>query len=90
MNQWPYQIGSYSPAEVQEYCVNDTHWQYFRKLLKGLSTTDKLDKLDKLHWRLQDLKESGYYQRKHDVQTWNYLNALKRGGQLSMDLEVQR
>lgn len=86
MKQWPFQVITYTPALVQKYCVENASWQEFRQSLKGLSTEVKLDKL----------KE--YFERDHSnadyaatmVQVSNYINALKRGGQLDMDLRVQR
>ena len=55
-------------------CVSYKRWQTFRRSLKGLPTSEKLVKL----------KE---YQRLHSydcgkVQVQNYLNTLRRAGQL--------
>jgi len=82
MKKWPFKVHTYSPQEVRNYCVEDRIWQKFRLTRKGISTEDKLDRL------------KGYYEdrsgRRFDVQVSNYINALKRGGQLAMDLTVQR
>lgn len=74
MRTWNRVVGSYSLQEIRE-SVNDELWQRFRESLKGLPTEDKLDKLD---WWLQEHRGS----RKADVQVSNYINALRRGGQL--------
>lgn len=88
MNSWPYAISTYSPAEVQEFCVKDAAWQEFRLSLKGISTEAKLRKLNQ--YRANRLYATGELARRYEVQIDNYLNALKRGGQLTMDLKVQR
>ena len=87
MNRWPDPIGTYTSKEVTDFCVNDRLWQSFRLTLKGLSTSEKLDKL----WKRRDgllLFGDETTQRRYDVQTYNYLNALKRGGQLDDTLKV--
>lgn len=55
-------------------CVKNEAWQTFRKSLKGLSTAEKLRKL-----RSYKRNNSG---RCVNVRVENYLNALRRGGQL--------
>lgn len=84
--QWPYQVGSYSPDEVQAFCVRNHKWQEFRTSLKGLPTTSKLIMLQR--WFLHPPAEIP--RRAVNVQVDNYINALKRGGQLDMNLHVQR
>jgi len=54
--------------------INDPEWQEFRVSLKGLSTEEKLNKLE------QWLKIHKGHKAK--VQVINYMNALKRGGQV--------
>lgn len=85
--QWPYQLYSYSPQEVQLYCVQDHMWQQFRIRLKGLPTAEKLAKLEV--WLEGGSTRSRTHTRRL-VQVSNYINALKRGGQLGMDLKVKR
>lgn len=85
MNSWPYRLTSYSPYEVTEYCVQDQTWQQFRLSMKGETTRTKLKML--CGYYLKHLPQLG---RKVEVQVSNYLNALKRGGQLDMDLKVKR
>jgi len=61
--------------EEIDKAIDDKKWQEFRKSLKGLSTEEKLDKL-------QEWLNSHKGSRKAEVQVINYINALKRGGQL--------
>lgn len=88
MDKWPHRVGSYTPDEVQRYCVQDGAWQIFRMSLKGLSTPAKLARLDAR--RTQHIAEYGVMQRYAAVQIDNYINALRRGGQLDLDNKVQR
>jgi hypothetical protein len=94
MQQWYFQQYTYSPDEVQVHCVQDEAWQKFRKTLKGMPTTLKLDRLEAWIYTNTLVEEGASSHlikgRKIQVQVSNYINALKRGGQLSMDLKVQR
>lgn len=54
--------------------IKDAKWQAFRKSLKGLPTAEKLRKLKQ--WQRQNPG------KKSAIQVTNYINALKRGGQL--------
>lgn len=63
--------------------VAEDEWQKFRVNLKGESTKTKLCKL--ADW----LVEHGY-SHKSKVQVTNYINALKRGGQLFIDMRIKR
>lgn len=85
LKQWPEHIGGYSREEVEQYCVRDKDWQHFRKSLKGFPTGEKL-------YELKQWLESktNRHPRRTRVQVDNYLNALKRGGQLDMDGRVVR
>jgi hypothetical protein len=61
--------------------VSASDWQKFRKSLKGLSTSTKLQKL------------SNWVSKKHDskkakLQASNYRGALRRGGQLKPEKKV--
>lgn len=89
MRIWPSEIGTIQYGEILTYCVNDEQWQKFRLTLKGLTTEQKLDKLF-LRYMDPMLRETRERSRRIDVQVWNYINALKRGGQLSSNLRVQR
>lgn len=82
MDRWPYGLPTITQTEITEYCVNDSTWQKFRLTLKGLPTTRKLTMLDSWAGLLPA--------RRAVVQTTNYINALKRGGQLNMELRVVR
>jgi len=55
--------------------IKDPKWQSFRKSLKGTDTDTKLLQLRKWLQQNKDSKES-------QIQVTNYVNALKRGGQL--------
>ena len=78
--KWTGKVGTHSPAKIAR-CVADQRWQKFRKELKGLSTEEKLTKLK--GW--QNRRGGGACTK---TQVDNYINALKRGGQLNADLEV--
>lgn len=81
MKKWPHSLWTLSKDQIKEHCVNDLEWQKFRLTLKGLPTEEKLDRLNE--WRAA----GGVIAH---IQVTNYINALKRGGQLNMALEVQR
>lgn len=61
--------------------INDKKWQEFRKSLKGLSNVEKYKQLSK--WL-----SSHNNSHRSKVQVTNYINALKRGGQVSAALAV--
>ena len=86
LKKWPLSLGTYTPGEVQVFCVQNAVWQNFRLSMKGKPTTRKLVMLH--IWRTNN--PGCQMNRALEVQVDNYLNALKRGGQLNMDLEVQR
>ncbi len=67
-------FGPLTRAEIKE-AVADNEWQTFRLTLKGVSTAEKLD-------ALEDWLETHKSSRKAQVQVTNYVNALKRGGQI--------
>lgn len=89
MRKWPYAILYHSSAEIQEHCVQNPAWQKVRLGLKGLPTEQKLIKL--YEWYFNQAKhthtQESYIAR---VCVDNYINALKRGGQLNDKCEVQR
>lgn len=66
--------GPIRKEEIAEY-VNYADWQLFRISLKGLSNKNKESKLK--NWL-----NTNNYSRKAIVQVTNYVNALKRGGQI--------
>jgi hypothetical protein len=102
MDSWPYGLTSYSPEEVRVFCVQDVEWQRHRLGMKGIPTRDKLHMLElwaqgrNAHGVFRSSSEEGGedlrwgFCRATDVQISNYLNALKRGGQLDMNLRVKR
>jgi Ni,Fe-hydrogenase III component G len=55
-------------------CIKNKKWQAFRKTLKGQSTTTKLQRL-----RQYKASNPGHCST---VVVRNYINALKRGGQI--------
>jgi len=69
-------------AEIA-HAVVDEGWQAFRLRMKGLPTAKKLRSLD--DWLCMNPGS-----RMAEVQVENYRNALKRGGQLDLDGNVQR
>ena len=91
---WRYEVKMYTPEEVRLFCVLDANWQEFRLSLKGLSTFVKLANLER--WRMlhaeQATSRSGTEKlsRRVEVQIDNYINALKRGGQLDLECKVRR
>ncbi|MGL5079030.1 MAG: hypothetical protein ACRDBG_24795 [Waterburya sp.] len=86
---WDREIQSYSPKEVVEYCVNDAVWQTCRLSMKGVNTNEKLRILR--GWRAKnELANNGVVDRRCQVQIDNYINALKRGGQIDMQNKVAK
>lgn len=77
--QWNEPIGVIATSEIKP-AISDPTWQRFRLSLKGLPTDVKLDRL--AQWPIRG--------REDEVRIWNYLNALKRGGQLDLEGKVQR
>jgi hypothetical protein len=67
-------FGPLTKTEIME-AIEDDEWQKFRLSLKGLSTKMKIQKL----WSWVDEHE---YSHDAKVQVTNYVNALKRGGQI--------
>lgn len=90
MLRWPGDIKPITQEEIQR-AISCPAWQNFRLSMKGKPTSHKLDML----WARRDMlltlgEQSPEHQRLYDVQVYNYLNALLRGGQLSSDLKVVR
>lgn len=90
MDQWKRVVTTLQWAEIEE-AVKDTKWQAFRKGLKGITTQEKLVRLDA--WVKRRLNAEGHLPRMDQVRVDNYINALLRGGQLvrhSGSIHVQR
>lgn len=81
MKKWTYPVETYSPTQVQEYCVQDKEWQRFRLSMKGKPTEEKLDMLN-LYLAERVTCSKMFLQERHRIQIDNYINALLRGGQL--------
>jgi hypothetical protein len=84
MKIWPHEVKSYTAHDVQVHCVQNAEWQRFRISLKGLSTEEKLDRLE--DWRAEHMDQKGeppyerFLQEPARIQIDNYLQALHRGG----------
>lgn len=65
------------------FCIKDPDWQKVRRAMKGQTTEQKLE-------MLQDWYRYNGATRCTRVQIVNYLNALKRGGQINMNWEIAR
>lgn len=83
-----------SRAEIQR-AIKDQQWQKLRVSMKGKSTEEKL-KMCRDWLRVGFLaepfkaSESGLGYDIAIIQVTNYINALKRGGQLSREGQIQR
>lgn len=82
MHRWKYDIEYVTKAEIMAFCVQDEEWQEFRLSLKGKPTRIKLE--------LLALWKESHPDRRGQVQVDNYLNALKRGGQLDLKGNIVR
>ena len=69
-----YSYGRVTRSDITA-AVNDKEWQKFRESMKGESTEEKIFML--VEWQVNHFGEHQAW-----VQITNYLNALKRGGQL--------
>ena len=58
--------------------IKDPNWQEFRISLKGLTTEEKMDKLQ--FWLDELGFELGFSLEDSEILVINYINALKRGG----------
>jgi len=83
MDKWPYEIQHLDMGEILR-AVASNRWQNVRKSLKGLPTSQKLIALQMWLFEGQDPEEDRV------IQVHNYINALKRGGQLNLNNEVVR
>jgi hypothetical protein len=80
MDRWPHNVGSHNIHAILR-AVKDEAWQRFRLLLKGQPTFVKLERLESYRLAFKDDPDT-------QIRVDNYINALKRGGQLDMDLRV--
>ena len=99
LDRWPF-VGpaGFDHATVKRYCVDTSHkevaeWQRVRLSMKGVPTHEKLGIL-KAWWDKHEKRACGgtvedyfYY---CFVQVYNYLGALRRGGQLDANNRVRR
>lgn len=91
--EWPYKsLGSFNIHEVWKAVDND-EWQRIRKGMKGTTTEAKLHTLV----RYLDVNAGDEGVDKWADLSWevrcrvqNYIGALKRGGQLSIEGKIQR
>lgn len=94
MREWPHKVLSWDKLLIQRFCVQDAEWQRYRRAMKGESTEKKLDMLEQ--WRLLEENDNreivgrAHIGMRCQCQIDNYINALKRGGQLNMDLTIKR
>lgn len=86
MKTWPFAVKSTTKKEIRD-AVHHEEWQRVRLHMKGMPTTDKLDILVKYR-NSKTCPSCNRIGRITEVQIDNYINALKRGGQLNYDLEV--
>jgi len=74
MNWDSLDFGVFSPQEIAR-AVSDAKWQRLRKMMKGKSLSEKFNML-KNHLRSENNS------RKAKIQVTNYVNALRRAGQV--------
>ena len=87
MNAWAAKLTVWNMRQILE-AVDDAKWQKFRLSLKGIATTEKLLRLS--DWLDAAFLRDGAIHWKDQCRVDNYVNALKRGGQLTVDGKVQR
>lgn len=94
MDRWLVPLKQLTREEIF-LAVDDRDWQTFRLKLKGLPTSIKLDKLYQYLYNTPSVS-SGSEKEDQDsfenriIRVANYLNALRRGGQLNHNNEVVR
>jgi len=79
-------FGRYCQEQILP-AINDSTWQMFRASIKGISTQEKLKALEEYIWDKAIPVEDSMYKKclipkVVAVRVTNYVNALKRGGQL--------
>lgn len=87
MKSWPFKIDRWSPQQIAEAVKND-EWQAFRRSLKGQTTENKLIWLRARYAGIREKYARVPWEEKCRID--NYINALKRGGQLTVEGAVQR
>lgn len=81
-------VANLTRSAIQE-AVKDPEWQKFRRSLKGIPTEEKLSKLSNYFLISMSLYEGKEFE-KCKTRVMNYINALKRGGQLDTKGRVVR
>lgn len=81
MDAWYMAPGSWNKEQIAE-AVNNEHWQQFRRSLKGLPTSQKLNEL-RNYW-----VNYNHVNEKVRIRVDNYINALRRGGFLDECYQV--
>lgn len=87
MDRWSHEVSSWSREQIQ-VAVNDNYWQTFRVSLKGLSTSEKLARLEQ--YLIDHADEHGVVSSRDQCRVDNYINALRRGGQLDLHNRIAR
>lgn len=90
MKKWPYTVQSHSRYAIQ-VVTKDTNWQTFRETLVKMPTEEKLDHLYRRLNAHSDIMDDDQnpgiqgmrFDHEEKMRVDNYLNALKRGGQLN-------
>lgn len=85
--KWEHPVEKTSTRDILEHAVNNSTWQKYRLAMKGKPTEEKLRMLRQ--WRAAHMKD-GKLPKATQVQIDNYINALKRGGQLTKEGHIQR
>ena len=86
-DRWEHKVEHTSVADIRTHAIHNKEWQAFRLSMKGKSTQEKLAMLRT--WRRKHTA-NGQLSKAAQVQIDNYINALKRGGQLSKEGRIQR
>lgn len=95
IHRWPYALTGHQQSDIM-FAVYESQWsrewQIFRLALKGLTTRQKLYHLRKRWLSIHD--DDRHVSKEERVvkmrQIDNYINALKRGGQLDQQLFVAK
>lgn len=89
VDKWPYHLSVLTQEEIR-WATEDENWQAFRMSLKGLDTRVKLAKLLSRYETWMRTEVDPRLRRRCQIQVDNYLNALKRGGQINGNCEYVR
>lgn len=90
----PYLVGTYKLRKEDiapgSDAIANQHWQLFRVSMKGKPTERKLDML-RLYIvrRTVHANNNAYELNLIKIRVQNYINALKRGGQLTKEGEIK-